>query len=76
MNYDSTERSTRTVEVIFERYADALKAYDEYDGRTLDGRAMQIILENLNFQNEERSDENKRGEDGPAGKDISTGVTK
>ncbi|XP_035437397.2 THO complex subunit 4-like [Spodoptera frugiperda] len=64
MNYDTTQRSTRTAEISFERYADALNAYNEYSGRSLDERPMEVRFADPNFQNDVTSDE--------AGKDIQT----
>ncbi|XP_035437392.2 THO complex subunit 4-like [Spodoptera frugiperda] len=71
LNDDTTQRSTRTAEITFERHADALKAYDEYNGRTLDERPMEISFENPNIQTEETNDENECGGGEPAGEDIS-----
>ncbi|KAF9793697.1 hypothetical protein SFRURICE_003521 [Spodoptera frugiperda] len=71
LNYDTTQRSTRTAEISFERHADALNAYNVYNGRTLDKRPMEISFENPNIQTEETNDENECGGGEPAEEDIS-----
>lgn len=52
LHYDKNGRSQGTCEIIFERKADALKAFHQYNGVPLDGRSMILELMGEPMQNQ------------------------
>ena len=47
LHYDQYRKSRGTAEVFFDRMHDAIKAMKEFNGRTLDGKVMEIVIYGL-----------------------------